>query len=71
MVMRNLVMTNLASSQFALQRCGERVQADGLHPLQHPQAVGVQQCGWVPASQHTGDLFDEPLDAPEATAAQT
>lgn len=43
----------------------------GLHELQHPQAVGVQLCGLVPASQHTRDLFDEPQAAPDATAAQT
>lgn len=43
----------------------------GLHQLPHPQAVGVQLCGLVPASQHTRDLFDEPQVTPEATAAQT
>jgi len=42
----------------------------GLHQLQHPQAVGVQLCGLVLASQHTPDLFDVINHAP-ATAAQT
>jgi DNA polymerase-4 len=41
----------------------------GLHELQHPQAVGVQLCGLVPASQHTPDLFDA-FDESPATAAQ-
>jgi len=42
----------------------------GLHQLQRPQAVGVQLCGLVLASQHTPDLFDA-LDELPATAAQT
>jgi DNA polymerase IV len=41
----------------------------GLHQLQHPQAVGVQLCGLVLASQHTPDLFDAINQTP-STAAQ-
>ena len=43
----------------------------GLHLLQRPQAVGVQLCGLVLASQHTPDLFDSLEEAPTAHAAQT
>jgi DNA polymerase-4 len=43
----------------------------GLHQLQRPQAVGVQLCGLVLASQHTPDLFDFHEEAPGVTASQT
>ena len=43
----------------------------GLHLLQRPQAVGVQLCGLVLASQHTPDLFDSLEEAPTARASQT
>jgi len=42
----------------------------GLHQLQRPQAVGVQLCGLVLASQHTPDLFDA-LDEAPTTALQS
>lgn len=48
----------------------DQLWLSGLHQLQHPQAVGVQLCGLVPASQHTPDLFDA-LDEAPYTAAQT
>jgi DNA polymerase IV len=43
----------------------------GLHQLQRPQAVGIQLCGLVLASQHTPDLFDSIEEAPTTSAAQT
>jgi DNA polymerase-4 len=43
----------------------------GLHQLQRPQAVGVQLCGLVLASQHTPDLFDFHEEDPGVTASQT
>ena len=49
----------------------DQLWLSGLHELQHPQAVGVQLCGLVPASQHTRELFDEPQAASDAAAAQT
>jgi DNA polymerase IV len=36
----------------------ETLWFSGLHTVREPQAVGLQLCGLVPASQHTLDLFD-------------